>query len=222
MKKHNQLGVIQTAAIIAVVASVLCLLLLVTTLVFYMGKADLQKNMDAKVEKALAIEVKKVEATKEAELAEKEKSPTKTYTGPSTIGSISFNYPKTYSGYVEESQSSSSNKLNGFFHPNIVPKDDPKILFALRVQVVGTAYESVLKTYANYINSGKAQAKPFTAAAVPDVLGTRIDGEIASGGKQGSVILLPVRDKTLLLWTESKESIPDFDTYVVPSISFVP
>jgi hypothetical protein len=221
MKKHNQLGVIQTAAIVAVVSSVLFVFSLIIAIVFYMGKSDLQKNMDAKVAQALVIETKKVETEKDAELAEKEKSPTKSYAGPSTIGSVTFNYPKTFSAYVEESQSGST-RLNGFFHPNIVPKDDPKVLFALRVQVVSASYESELKSFGNAISSGKAQAKPFTAAAVPDVLGTRIDGEVASGGKQGSLILLPVRDKTLRIWTESKESIPDFDTYVVPSISFVP
>lgn len=221
MKKHNQLGAIQTAAIIAVVTSVLFVLSLVIAIVFYMGKSDLQKNIDTKVQAGVEVEAKKIEIAMEGQFAEKEKSPTKSFAGPSTIGSVTFNYPKTFSAYVEESQSGST-RLNGFFHPNIVPKDDPKVLFALRVQVVSTAYEAELKSFANAISSGKAKSKPFTAAAVPDVLGIRIDGEIASGGKQGSLILLPVRDKTLRIWTESAESVPDFDTYVVPSITFVP
>ena len=221
MKTHNQSGAAGISVLIAAVTSVLFFLSLIMAIVFFMGKSDLQKNIDSKVEEQLVTETKKVEAQKEAELAEKEKSPTKTYTGPQTSGSVSFAYPKTYSAYVEESQITSGVSLNGYFQPNVVPKDDTKTLFSIRAEVSSTAYENVLQTFKTQITSGKAKASPFRAAAVPEILGTRIDGEIAFG-KQGIMVVLPVRAQTLKIWSENKEAFADFEKYVLPSLSFAP
>lgn len=220
MSKRNQKGAITTAAIVSVVMSVFFVFSLVIALVFFMGKSDLQKTLDTRVDAQVAIEAKKIATQKDAELAEKEKSPTKTYTGPSAAGTVSFAYPKTYSAYVGESASGTT-VVDGFFHPNIVPKENSTIQYALRMQVVGNSYESELSSFAASLKSGDAKATAFRAANVPSVLGTRIEGELRSD-KEGVLILLPIRDKTLKIWTENKETIPDFETFVVPSINFVP
>ena len=221
MKSRNQIGAAHVSVLVAAVMTVLFFLTLVMALVFFMGKSDLQKNIDTKVEEQLATETTKIEAKKDAELAEKEKLPTKTYTGPATVGSVTFAYPKTYSGYVEESQVASGNALNGYFQPNVVPKDDTKTLFAIRVQVTSNSYDTELRNVATQITTGKAKATPYRAAAVPSILGSRIDGEIAFG-KQGILVILPVRDKTLKIWTESKDAFADFEKFVLPSLTFVP
>jgi hypothetical protein len=52
-------------------------------------------------------------------------------------------------------------------------------------------------------------------------LGVRLDGTIAENVK-GSVILLPLRDKTIRIMTQSATYVADFDKFVVPSISYNP
>lgn len=222
MKKHNQTGAVHASVLVAALMSVLFVFALTFAFIMLMAKQDLSTNMDKKVATQVAAETKVIEAQKEAELAEKEKSPTKVYNGPSTLASVTFNYPKTYSAYVSESTTSTSGTpVAGYFYPNIVPKDDKSVSYALRLEIVSTAYDALVKTFDASLKAGKVTVKAFRATAVPDTLGVRIDGEIATG-KQGSLILLPARDKTIKLWTEGKDYIADFNTYVVPSLSFVP
>lgn len=221
MRKHDQSGAMQTSVLVAGVMTVLFFVSLIMALVFFMGKSDIEKNLDTKVQQSLEIETKKIEAAKDIELAEKEKSPTKTYTAPSTVGSVSFAYPKTYSAYVEEQLSGGAKPLNAYFHPNVVPRDDTKILYALRVEVVTNAYDVELRAADTYVATGKAKVTAFSAAAVPSVLGSRVDGEFTAG-KQGTLILIPIRDKTLRIWSESKDAFADFEKFVLPSLTFVP
>lgn len=221
MRKHNQTGSVHTSVLVAGVMSLLFVLTLIMALVFFMGKSDIEKNLDTKVQAGVEAQSKIIEAKKDAELAEKEKSPTKTFTAASTVGSVSFAYPKTYSAYVEEQQSGSTKPLNAYFHPNIVPKDDSKVQYALRVEVTTSSYDTELRSANTSQASGKVKVNAYAAAAVPSILGSRIDGEFITG-KQGILILLPIRDKTLRIWTESKEAFADFEKYVLPSLTFVP
>lgn len=221
MKHKNQNGAAQTSVVVAVLMTMLFIFALIFGLLMFAKKSDLQKNIDKKVEAQMVIESKKIEAQKDAELAEKEKSPVKTYVGPSTFGSVTFDYPKTYSGYVVEATGSGGTPLEGFFHPNIVPKEDKSVSFAIRFELVSASYDAQVKSFDSSVKSSKVTVKPYRAAMVPDVLGVRIDGEIING-KQGSLILLAVRDKTLRLWTESKDTLADFEKYVLPNLSFSP
>ena len=163
---------------------------------------------------------KQTETVKDNEFAEASKSPVKVYQASSTFGSVSFEYPKTYSAYVIDKGSSST--VDGYFHPNVVPYiDDTAVSFGLRFKVVSESYASVLKSFDTYIKGGKTKVSAFRAAKVQQTLGTRVDGQLTSR-KQGSMIILPLRDKTIEIWTESNDYLADFNKYVVPSISFVP
>ena len=220
-KQSSQRGTISVSVIVSIVASLLFVFALLFGLMTFTSKQSLQKNFDAKVSETIDKAVKTAEDKKDADFAEKDKSPTKTYNGSTTFGSVSFSYPKLYSAYVVEMVSTTGTPLDGFFQPNIVPIAGPTTLFALRFQVVGTAYDTQLKEFDGLLKSGKVSAKPFRAAKVPSTLGVRIEGEIGSG-KTGVLILLPLRDKTLRLWTESRDYVADFDKFVLPSLNFVP
>src|SRR3990167_9142693 len=107
-------------------AIVLSDVLLVVALIAALGfgwwafgqRQDYKNNFDKK----LSEEVAKAEAEQktefEKEFAEKEKAPNKTFKGSATYGSITFDYPKTWSGYVD--QSSNSQPINGYFFPDII------------------------------------------------------------------------------------------------------
>jgi len=220
-KQTHQDGAITISTIVAIVMSVLFVFSLMFGLVAFTGKQSLQKDFDTKVEATIGTAVSTAEAKQAAEFAEKEKSPTKTYIGTSTFGSVTFNYPKSYSGYVVEAASSGNSPLDGYFQPGVVPVAGLDAKFALRFQVLSAAYDLQLKEFDLLVKAGKVKISPFRAAAVPSALGIRVDGEL-SIGKQGSLIVLPLRDKTLRIWTKSSEGVADFNKYVVPSLSFVP
>jgi hypothetical protein len=218
MNSRSQNGAMNVAGLVAVLMTVLFIGAAVFGAMAFSGKQDYKNNTDKKIDIAVTAAVKSAQVKKDADFAEAQKSPVKSYQGSSTFGTVYFEYPKTYSGYVI---SNSSYPIDGMFYPGVVPGSDDSVAFALRVQVLNTSYDSLVRQFDSDIKTGKVTALAFRAAKVPDVLGTRIDGEISSK-KQGTIVLLPLRDKTLKIWTESKEFTAEFDKYVLPSLSFVP
>ena len=92
---------------------------------------------------------------------------------------------------------------------------------ALRVQVVSTPYAQSLKQYESNVAAGTAKAKPITVEGVKGVTGMRFDGKI-SAQYTGSVVLFPVRDKTLKIWTEIPGNVADLDNIVLKNLTFSP
>lgn len=221
MIRRSETGAISMSVIVAVTTTLLFFGTSIFAVISFMGMQDYKNNTNQKIEAAEEVAKKKAETAKDNQFAEDSKSPVKTYNGSATYGDVSFTFPRTYSAYVIEKDSDQS-PIDGYFHPNIVPNiSDNTVSFGLRVRVVGQSYDSILKTFDNSVKTGKVSVTAFRADKVPQTLGSRIEGQIFSQ-KQGSLILLPIRDKTLEIWTESSSNKADFDKYVVPSITFVP
>jgi type II secretory pathway pseudopilin PulG len=188
----------------------------------YSQAQDYKTNVDQKVAAAVEVSNQKISEQKEADFAEKEKYPYDTYVGPEAAGSVTIKYPKTWSAYVVEPRTSSSTPVDGFFNPNFVPDTgDNNNSFALRVSVVTTRYDSLMKTYATAQKSGKVTITPYQSPNVPSVVGSRVDGEIESK-KQGVKVLLPFRDKTLMIWTESTDYKADFENIILKNFTLTP
>lgn len=173
------------------------------------------------VDSAVSVAVEKAKTDKDNEFAEKEKQPYRTYSGPSDFGSVSFNYPKTWSGYVPEKTQTSSEAVDGYFFPGVVPDVVGSANFALRLKITNRPYTDTLVTFTELQKSGAVKVSPFRLAKVPSVLGVKITGKII-GEKQGALVILPNRDKTLQVWTEGQQFQKDFTNSILPSLSFTP
>ena len=218
MRKLDQKGSLLLPLVIAVV-------LLFGSLAFgawsYFGMQDYKNNSDKKSEVAAAAAADAKAKEKDAEFAEAEKSPVKNYKGPETYGGISFDYPKTWSAYVSEN-GKSAGPIDGYFQPNYVPDISSDIAFALRIQVVNSSYDTVLKSFETAVKANKATVSAYRAPKVESVLGSVVVGELVSGKKQGTMVLLPLRDKTLKIWTEDSSSLGDFNSIILASLTFAP
>lgn len=185
----------------------------------FMERQEYKDNVDgivaSEVESAVAENTEQLEA----EFIEREKEPLTSYTSPSAFGSVRVEYPKTWSAYIEESDSGST-PIEGYFHPNYVPDpgDHP---IALTVEVIDRGYDRELGSYESAARRDRVTITPIEAENVDGVVGSRVDGEI-SRGTQGSVVLFELRDKTLVLTTESTEFIDDFDNIILANLSFNP
>ncbi len=115
----------------------------------------------------------------------------------------------------------SSIPVEGYFHPSFVPGVQSGTDFALRVQVTNQPYDQELKQFESKTKSGKVKVSPYKAPKVPNVLGSRVDGEINNGQKD-SMVLFPVRDKTLKISTESDQFLSDFNSIILANLTFVP
>jgi hypothetical protein len=202
-----------------------CAVLLVSSLGFGMwaftSRQDYKNNSDQKAAKAAAEAKKATQAEDAVQYAEAAKSPIKSHVGPSQFGAITVQYPKTWSAYIVE-EGRGSLPVNDYFHPDVVPNAGNKDnAFALRVQIVDQAYDRVIDSYNNDVKAQKVTAKPYALPKVPNTVGLRIDGQI-DDNKRGSMVIIPVRNMTLKLWTESQDFVADFDKYIVPNFTFSP
>lgn len=184
----------------------------------FMGRADYKNNSDKKSATAVAAAKEEQKATDEVDFLEREKQPYETFDGPSEFGSIKIVYPKTWELYVDIKTSGTS--VDGYAHPGYVPGVQSDTAFALRFQVLSADYASLLKQFEGATKNATVTVAPFRAELVNTVLGSRIDGQITTK-RTGSVVLLPLRDKTLKIWTESDSYKTDFDE-ILKNLSFAP
>ncbi len=200
------------------------MILLVGTAVFgvwaFGSRQDYKDNVDAKI--AVAVNATKVaeDKVKDAQFAEESKNPLKSYTGPAAYGTVVIQYPKTWSGYVIDSGNNDP-FVDGYFAPGVVPNtEDDKSTFALRVQVSSQSYSDSLQQY-QAVSDGSVAVQPYALPKVPSVVGVMVTGAIEEN-RQGTMVILPLRNTTLKIWTESNSFKGDFSNIILPNASFSP
>ncbi|MCA9344354.1 hypothetical protein KC946_00805 [Candidatus Saccharibacteria bacterium] len=186
----------------------------------FMGRQDYKDNVDQKIETAVTASNAELTTKKEAEFLEREKQPLRTYAGPEASGSLTIKYPKTWSVYADES-GKSGRPLAGYMHPKFVPGLNSGNNYAMRFEVVDKDYAKEVLALASYVKKGTVRATPYTSKSDPSNVGTRYDGEIANK-VQGALILLPLRDKTIKIWTEATQFVPDYNKIIVPNFTYKP
>lgn len=185
----------------------------------FMGRQDYRNNVDQKIAEAVEVAEENLAIKKDAEFAESYKLPNITYKGPSAFGTLTIIYPKTWSNYVNE-KGTGGIPVDGIMHPSYVSADDNGVNYALRYQVSERQYEQELRAFDAKVKNGRVSTEAFRLPSQQDILGARIEGEITSR-KQGVLILLPLRDKTVKIWTEGSEFRADFEK-ILAQATFIP
>jgi hypothetical protein len=177
---------------------------------------------------AAAVQNANQQLTKQlqAQFNEQAKSPFKVYNGPGTYGSLHIVYPKTWSAYISENAANTGTPVDGYFYPDVVPytgtdNNNASANFALRTQILGQTYSAVLQTFQSQVQQGQVTVRPFKLAKVPSVVGVEVTGQIQQN-KTGTLIVLPVRNQTLEVWTEGDQFTKDFTGIILPNMSFSP
>lgn len=218
--RNNQKGSINVLA----VSLVFTILLLVAVTGFgawaFMSRENYKNNVDEKIAAAQEVTKKETETAKDNEFLEKEKQPLKKYQSSAQLSSVSISYPKTWSAYIDE-RGTGSAPLSAYFHPQFVPVTSSDALYALRVELSSRSFVEEAKTFDGYIKQGKVTSRPYQSSVSGSSVGLRIEGEYASK-KQGIIVLIPVREKTLKIWTESNDYKNDLENIILKNISFSP
>jgi len=183
----------------------------------FAGRQDFRNNVVAKIATAQAATKIATQAADQKTYAEASKYPLRSYTGPSSLGGVTVSFPKTWSAFVQDDDSKSNTPINGYFQPNIVP-DIGSSTFAFRMQLTTTPYAQQMAGYDAGVKQGTLVVAPYSLPKVPSVSGsimTNTDGT-------GVTVVLPVRNMTLILWTEQPSEINDFTKIILPNASFAP
>ncbi len=217
---QDERGTINALLIPLILVTILFLGICVFAFWAFSGRQEYKNETDKIVELQVSIAKKETATEKDNEFTEKEKQPLKSYLGPSSFGGLVIKYPKTWSGYVDDGGKSGS-PVDGYFHPTTVPGIQGDASYALRAQILDKSFSDEVKTFDSRVKNGKARASTYSNKNIPGVVGVKIEGEIDSN-KQGIVILMPLRDKTVKIYTESDQFYNDFNNHILPNFSFTP
>lgn len=212
--RRSEVGAVSGALILNIVLMLLVLLfgsVMIWALVNYF---EVKNNLDAKVEEAVLVAKKEQTELNERAFAEREKNPLKNFVSPEDLGRVSFNYPKTWSTYVDKN----TGGFEAYLHPNVVHPKNSQQPYALRVSIEQRSYEQVLSSYKSLVQKGDLRSSPVTLG---EFSGNRLDGTF-SKEVQGAMVVFKVRDKTVKLYTESVAYLSDFNTLILKDLSFNP
>lgn len=210
-----------------IIALVLLGLLLLAALGFgfwaFAERQDYKDNVDAKI--ASASEVVKKQTTEEnnKKFAEELKNPLQTYLGPVSYGSVKVTYPKTWSGYINNGEGEAA--VDMYFHPGVVPaagrSREQQSPVALHVQVVNQAYDQVVEARSGSIEAGELVAAPYALPKMPNVAGLKFTGKLVDE-INGTEVVLPLRDKTIIVTTQTDVYVNDFNNIILQNLTFIP
>ena len=180
----------------------------------YMNYMDQRDNVDAKVSTAVNAGVKAQADKDAADFLEKDKQPNRLFAGPDDYGRLAFNYPKTWSIYVDK-DSSSGTTYSAYFNPVSVPPVKSTTQYALRVTIEQKDVENVLASYDSLVKKGDLKTSAIKA---DDTDGTRLEGNFTKDIR-GIAEVFKIRDKTVTVRTDAETFRGDFDA-LVATITF--
>lgn len=183
------------------------------------ASTDLEGKLEvARTEAANAQEEKDYEAYQE-----EAKNPYQSFTGPTDYGSLSFQYPKTWSLYVAD-DASDGRDYRAFFNPGQVDKiDEQTTIHALRVTIKDESYDDVVKSYQTYV---ERQEKGLSAKSVQIGVDGAITANLYTGtlpdteDLTGHIIVFKIRDKAVIMQTDSLLFEGEFDK-ILSTVTFV-
>lgn len=176
---------------------------------------DQKDNVDTKVSSAVATAVKDQADKDAAAYQEKEKEPNRQFTGPEDYGSVSFDYPKTWSVYVNK-DASSGGDYEAYLNPGSIPPISSTQQFATRVTISDKDYDREITSYENLVKKGDLNSRGVKVNG--DFNATRFEGSFTKDIR-GAAVVFKIRDKTVTIRTDADTFKSDFDS-IVKTITF--
>ncbi len=202
VKKQNN-TLIET--IVLVVVSLIAVIFIWLFIQKYIEWDAISTDIDGRVKAAVTLAVSENTQKMEEQFAEREKYPYEEFAGPADYGSLTFEYPKTWSVYVER-DAASGGEFRAYLNPQEVLPLSGNNINALRVIIRNESFDSVVKTYDGALKKGDLVLKTET---IGGVLSNIYTGKL-SKDRQGAVMAMKIRDKTILLQTDAETFLEDF------------
>ncbi|MCR5573185.1 MAG: hypothetical protein K6F57_05475 [Candidatus Saccharibacteria bacterium] len=195
--------------IILVIVCLIAAGAIIVAVIFFMKYNEASADQQSKVEAEVAAARAEEQELAAKRLDEKLKEPNVEFRGPDDYGSISFQYPKTWSVYVDKDASNNSDYVAYFQPKKVPPISSQNSRYALRFAIYNRQYDDVAKPYIAKVKNGKMQSQNFTADS-GNITGMRYEGEI-SNKITGTFVIFKVNDKTAILQTDSDVLLDDYE-----------
>lgn len=181
---------------------------------FYNEFKAASTDVDSQVAAAVTAREKEITDKLEAEFADREKIPYKTFAGPADYGSLNFKYPKTWSVYIAK-DASKGGDFEAYLHPSEVPAVANNTIYALRVTIKSESFENANNRYKSLVQSGKLTSSVISVGGTD---ANRYDGTFSTN-LVGSAVIFKIRDKTVTLETDAELYREDFSE-ILKTVTF--
>ena len=212
-KKKDIAGLVKIIAI--VILSLIAVTFIGLFIWMYVKYDEASTDVEGQINIAVA-EAKDEQAMQlEDEFSEREKYPYKTFTGPADYGALSFEYPKTWSVYVEKAADKGGD-FNAYFNPVQVDAVGKDTINSLRVTISTKSFDDVVSDYQRKMerkDSGLSMQSVEIGDAEKDstVTANYYTGTIPDTDLSGYIVIFKIRDKTVILQTDSVLFQAEFD-----------
>ena len=150
--------------------------------------------------------------------AEAIKQPFSTFTSPAMFGSVTFQYPRTWSQFV---QSNSGDQFEAYFNPSSVPPIDDSTPYALVVTITNQSYSDVLQSFSDKVKNGKLTSTTLNTGIGGNAKGVELQGQLSDSlSGEGAIFPILSGNYTLEIFTYSQSFESDFANTVLPSLKY--
>ena len=212
-KAKNRIDLMKTVGLIVV--SLLAVLFIGLFIWMWVKWNDASTNVKGKVDVAVAEAKNELQTKLESEFEEKEKYPYKVFTGPTDLGELSFEYPKTWSLYIQSSANRGGDYA-AYLNPGQVNVVQDDTVMALRVSIKGTLFDQAISDFAEKVRSGDMTLSTTVVNGNNvNVYTGKLDNEY-----QGIICVFKLRDKTVMLQTDSTSVFSDDFYRILKTVKF--
>lgn len=212
-KAKNRIDLMKTVGLIVV--SLLAVLFIGLFIWMWVKWNDASTNVKGKVDVAVAEAKNELQTKLESEFEEKEKYPYKVFTGPTDLGELSFEYPKTWSLYVQSSANRGGDYA-AYLNPGQVNVVQDDTVMALRVSIKGALFDQAISDFAEKVRSGDMTLSTTVVNGNNvNVYTGKLDNEY-----QGIICVFKLRDKTVMLQTDSTSVFSDDFYRILKTVKF--
>lgn len=208
--KKDVAGLVKTIVIVvlSLIAVTFIGLFIWMTLQYHEVADDVENQINVAVAEAKDEQYEK----DQLDFAEIEKNPYKTFAGPVDYGQLTFEYPRTWSVYVAAAATKGGD-FNAYFNPNQVDAVGKDTINALRVTILDKSFEAVTEEYQRVMEQKDANLT-MEAVTINGTPANRYTGKIPNTDLSGFIVIFKIRDKTVILQTDSVLFREDFDRLV--------
>ena len=209
-QKKDIAGLIKT--IVIIIVSLIAVTFIGLFIWMTIEKQAAESDVDEKIRVAQAEARDEQSSKMEAEFLEREKYPYKTFSGPEDYGKLTFQYPKTWSVYIEQAATQGGD-FKAYFNPEQVNAVGKETLNALRVTILNKSFDEVTADYQKDMEKKDANLTMEAVNIGSDgaTQANRYTGTIPGTEFSGYIITFRIRDKTVVLQTDSVNFKDEFD-----------
>lgn len=175
----------------------------------FVNYTNQKTNVDTKISAAVAVATKKQADADEVKFAQRDKQPNRQFVGPDDYGRVTFDYPKTWSVYINKDVTSGGT-YEAYFNPIAVPPVSSIQQFAARLVIQQQDYNSAVSNFDSLVKSGALKSSSVSANGVT---GVRLDGNF-NEDIRGSEVIFKIRDKVLTIRTDANTFLTDFNALI--------